>query len=45
MEEKIYTAKKNGMVVLLGYIVLFFAAIVGTVCGGILSENEGRNTS
>ena len=42
MEEKIYTAKKNGMVVLLGYIVLFFAAIVGTVCGGILSENEQK---
>ena len=33
MEEKVLTGKKNGMVVLLGYLLLTAAAIVGLIAG------------
>lgn len=42
MEEKILKSKKNGMAVLLLSIVIYAAAIAGTIVGGIMVEN-GRN--
>lgn len=42
MEEKVLTGKKNGMLVLLLSILLYAAAVVGTIAGAILVE-DGKN--
>ena len=41
MEEKLYKGKKNGMQVLILTILLYAAAIVGTIFSGIALENKG----
>lgn len=42
MEENILNSKKNGMLVLLLSILIYAAAITGTVIGGLMAE-EGKN--
>lgn len=42
MEEKILTTKKNGMLVLLGVIVLGIISIAGVVVGAIMVETTGN---
>lgn len=42
MEEKILNSKKNGMAVLLLSIVIYIAAIIGTIVGGIMMD-DGKN--
>ena len=37
MTEKVLTGKKNGMAVLLGYILLTLAAVPGVICGAMTS--------
>ena len=37
MEEKVLTGRKNGMAVLLGYIILSLAAVAGVIAGAITS--------
>ncbi len=38
MEEKILSSRKNGLAVLLLTIVLYIAAIAGTICGGVMLD-------
>ena len=38
MEEKVLKRKKNGMMVLLLSLIIYAAAIAGTVIGGIMVE-------
>ena len=45
MQEKILTAKKNGMLVLIFSILLYIAAIVGTVAGGIMLDSANGDSS
>lgn len=40
MEEKILTGKKNGMLVLLGVIVLYILSIVGFIYGGPMGKSD-----
>ncbi|MGN1180793.1 MAG: SPFH domain-containing protein [Suilimivivens sp.] len=42
MEENILNSKKNGMAVLLLSIVIYIAAIIGTIVGGIMMD-DGKN--
>ena len=42
MKEIILTKRKNGMLVLLGTIVLYLLAIAGIICGGLLLD-DGRS--
>lgn len=42
MEEKILKRKKNGMLVLLLSILVYAAAIAGTVIGGIMADSGGN---
>ena len=42
MEEKILTGKKQGMLVLLGELILYIALIAGCVAGGFMVENTGN---
>jgi len=42
MTEKILNNKKNGMLVLLGGILLMIAAVVGVIFGGIMLDNGGN---
>ena len=42
MTEKILSNKKNGMLVLLGGILLMVAAVVGVIFGGIMLDNGGN---
>ena len=42
MTEKILNNKKNGMLVLLGGILLMVAAVVGVIFGGIALDNGGN---
>lgn len=42
MEEKIYTAKKNGMLVLLLYLVCLVGAIAAIICGGAMLDKENH---
>ena len=42
MTEKILNNRKNGMLVLLGGILLMIAAVVGVIFGGIMLDNGGN---
>lgn len=41
MKEKVLTNRKNGMAVLLLFLLLYIAAIAGTVVGGIIVARKG----
>ncbi len=41
MKEKVLTNRKNGMAVLLIFLLLYIAAIAGTVVGGIIVSRKG----
>lgn len=41
MKEKVLTNRKNGMAVLLLFLLLYIAAIAGTVVGGIIVAGKG----
>lgn len=43
MEEKILKSKKNGMLVLILFILVYALAIIATIFGGIASENGGSS--